>query len=98
MKWWQKYGPPNRAKHTALRLRAPKSGNLILDRNKPNRINQVNVTKYLCQGEGHTKLTALHAERDRQNELQGRPARGAGNTHWDEPHFRHTLPLNPKAQ
>lgn len=57
-------------------LGAPKSGILILDRNKPSKINQVNVTKCLCQGEGHTKLTASHADMDRQNELQCRSARG----------------------
>lgn len=41
-------------------LKTPKSGNLILDRNKPNKINQVIVAKYLCKSKGQTEVPALY--------------------------------------
>lgn len=56
-------------------FKTTKSGNLILEGNKPNKTNQVIVTKYLCQDKGQTKLTALYPEHctDRMNCSAGQP-------------------------
>lgn len=56
-------------------FKTTKSGNLILERNKPSKINQVIVTKYLCQDKGQTKLKALYPMNctDRMNCIAGQP-------------------------
>lgn len=54
-------------------FKTTKSGNLILEGNNPNKINQVIVTKYRCQDKGQTKLKALYPMNrpDRMNCIAG---------------------------
>lgn len=56
-------------------FKTTKSGNLILEGNKSNKINQVIVTKHLCQYKGETKLKALYPMNctDRMNCIAGQP-------------------------
>lgn len=51
------------------------SGNFMSEGNEPSKINQVIVTKYLCQDKGQTKLKTLYPMNfiDRMNSTAGQP-------------------------